>query len=120
MKTGTRKMGSDLQVVQHNSTEPVWQKKDRASAEARIASAASPILVSAALPPEVEQGMRVIHNQPAIRALLIESLVAQIEAGTYSIDSRAIAQKMLNPDALAGNPCEPHEQGNREAGLPRG
>lgn len=104
MKTGTQKMARNLQMVQHNPTEPLWPEKDRVSKETRVASAASPVSISVSLPPEVEQGMQVIYNEPEIRALLVESLVAQIEAGTYVVDSRAIAQKMLNLNETPGCP----------------
>jgi anti-sigma28 factor (negative regulator of flagellin synthesis) len=43
----------------------------------------------------MELGMQIARSEPETRSTLIEAIMAQIEAGTYAVDSRAIAQKML-------------------------
>src|SRR5579875_1446804 len=98
MKTGIKKAGSDLQVAQDTMTVIVWQAIERVNREAETVLAASstnPVQASEVLSPAIERGMRVARGQPEIRTALVEALVTEIEAGTYSIDSKAIAQKML-------------------------
>ncbi len=113
MKTGIKKAGSDLQVVHNNLTVPIWHIVERAITEADaipIASAASLVPATDSLSPTMEQGMRVARSQPEIRTALVEALVAQIEAGTYSIDSTAIAQKMLSLSFASSNHFGADEQ----------
>ncbi|HZU65937.1 MAG TPA: flagellar biosynthesis anti-sigma factor FlgM [Ktedonobacteraceae bacterium] len=98
MKTGIKNAGSDLQVAQETMAVRVWQTIERVSTEAAtvpVASTTSPVQASEPLSPAMEQGMRVARSQPEIRTALVEALVTEIAAGTYFIDSKAIAQKML-------------------------
>jgi anti-sigma28 factor (negative regulator of flagellin synthesis) len=107
MKTGTRNLGSDLQVIQNNLVVPVWHKFDQIRLEINVAPTESQVATIGKQPPAMEQALQVANSQPEERTTLIEALITQIEAGTYAVDSRAIAEKMLN--LAAGDFCGPGE-----------
>ena len=44
---------------------------------------------------QVQSALKAIQNSPEVRAEKINALRAQIEAGTYHIDSRSLAMKLL-------------------------
>jgi len=51
---------------------------------------------------QVQQALETIRYSPEVRAARVEALRAQIEAGTYQIDSVSLAMKLLGitePDA---------------------
>lgn len=50
----------------------------------------------------MRRGIQAAMHAPEMRTHRIEELRAQIEAGTYEIDSMALAQKMLNVPGTQG------------------
>ena len=45
---------------------------------------------------DVQKMQEILNQTPSVRTELIESLKAQIEGGTYNVDSRDIADKMMD------------------------
>lgn len=45
---------------------------------------------------EFQLAMKAVKDQPEIREKKVEELKRQIESGTYSVDAKKIAEKMMN------------------------
>jgi flagellar biosynthesis anti-sigma factor FlgM len=95
MKTGTKNLGADLKVMQNSQAVPVWHYVELVSPVVNTAPAESPLAISSSQSSAMELGMQIARSEPETRSTLIEAIMAQIEAGTYAVDSQAIAQKML-------------------------
>lgn len=61
-------------------------------------SSKSPAGYSAEMQAAIQVGLAAAKQSPEIRADRVAELQAQIQAGTYQIDSMAIARKMLNEE----------------------
>ena len=71
------------------------RRKSSSPKQDRAMSPHSDEAVSLELSAEVQHGLEVLKQTPEVREARIKEIKAQIEAGTYQVDSRAIAHKML-------------------------
>src|SRR5712691_8356275 len=96
MNVDSIEIGTDPQVDQINRAVHLWHKVNQLTPQVNTASCenSTPIAVEQASP--LEQAVHIAKSQPELRTARVDELRAQIEAGTYRIDSEAIAQKMLN------------------------
>lgn len=99
MEAGASKVSTNLQVVQINKVVQIWPTLPQLSredipilAEDEQENHVSTVGARSAL---IERCLQAAKSQPEIRAARVEALQASIEAGTYRLDSSAIAQKIL-------------------------
>ena len=88
------KLGTQLKAVQVKRTAQPWHEVGQLMQErnAHPLPLENHVLSSSAM----QRGIQAAMQWPEIRAYRIEELRAQIEAGTYEIDSMALAQKILD------------------------
>ena len=88
------KVGTQLKAVQVKKTAQPWHEVGQLKQErnAHPSPWEDLILSSSAMQLGIQAAMRA----PEIRAHRIEELRAQIETGTYEIDSTALARKILD------------------------